>query len=251
MSDRATTPTGDYSTPGGRQNSSGSTGRRGLWVVGALLLVAVVAIVVAVIAGGDDDNVRDTADQVATSTVSSDTSTSSTADSTTTSSPDAAVTTAPNTPPADLSGAATTRVSVPYPDTPTAQLTMVRVGVHQGYVRTTFEFTGDLPGYDIGYLDGPPREDGSGDEVAVEGGRILSVRMSPASGVILGSDSFTQTYTGPDRITAASGGAVTEVVQLGDFESQSTWAIGTTEGQRFKVTTLSGPTRLVVDVVNE
>ena len=113
------------------------------------------------------------------------------------------------------------------------------------------EFDGDLPGYDVGYLDGPPREDGSGEEVAVEGDRILSVRMTPASGVVLGPDSVTETYTGPDRITAASGGVVTEVVQLGDFEAQLTWAIGTIGGQRFKVTTLSDPTRLVVDVVNE
>ena len=242
MNDAPGTPTGAGPTDG-----APTPGRRALWVVGGLIVVAVVAVVVALVVNASDDT------ETAESTTSSSTTVPSTTSTgaTTNSSPDAAETTGPNEPPADLSGADTTRVSVPSPSTPAAQLTAVRVGVHQGYVRTAFEFTGDLPGYDIGYLDGPPLQDGSGEEVAVEGGRVLSVRMAPASGVILGPDVVTETYTGPDRITAASGGAVTEAVLLGDFESQLTWAIGTTGGQRFKVSTLSAPTRLVIDVVNE
>ena len=242
MNDAPGTPTGAGPTDG-----APTPGRRALWVVGGLIVVAVVAVVVALVVNASDDTETAESATSSSTTVPSTTSTGAT----TNSSPDAAETTGPNEPPADLSGADTTRVSVPSPSTPAAQLTAVRVGVHQGYVRTAFEFTGDLPGYDIGYLDGPPLQDGSGEEVAVEGGRVLSVRMAPASGVILGPDVVTETYTGPDRITAASGGAVTEAVLLGDFESQLTWAIGTTGGQRFKVSTVSAPTRRVVDVVNE
>ena len=247
MNDAPGTPTDTAPTGAGPTDGAPTPGRRALWVVGGLIVVAVVAVVVALVVNASDDT------ETAESTTSSSTTVPSTTSTgaTTNSSPDAAETTGPNEPPADLSGADTTRVSVPSPSTPAAQLTAVRVGVHQGYVRTAFEFTGDLPGYDIGYLDGPPLQDGSGEEVAVAGGRVLSVRIAPASGVILGPDVVTETYTGPDRITAASGGAVTEAVLLGDFESQLTWAIGTTGGQRFKVSTLSAPTRLVVDVVNE
>ena len=246
MNDAPGTPTDTAPTGGGP-----IPGRRALWAVGGLIVVAVVAVVVALVVNASDDTETAESTTSSSTTVPSTTTTSTSTGASTTSSPDVAETTGPNEPPADLSGADTTRVSVPSPSTPAAQLTAVRVGVHQGYVRTAFEFTGDLPGYDIGYLDGPPLQDGSGEEVAVEGGRVLSVRMAPASGVILGSDVVTETYTGPDRITATSGGAVTEAVLLGDFESQLTWAIGTTGGQRFKVSTLSAPTRLVVDVVNE
>lgn len=226
--------------------------RRALVIVGAVLAVAIVVVAVALLVRGGDSNGDDAASGTTTTASTASTSTSSTpaTNTSSTTSPDAAVTTGPNEPPADLSGAATTQVSVPYPNTPTAQLTAVRVGTHEGYVRVVFEFTGELPGYDIGYLNGPVTEDGSGDVVAVEGKRVISVRMTPASGVLLGNGSYTETYTGPDRIPGM-GGAVTEVVEAGDFESQTTWAIGTTGGQRFKVSTLSNPTRLVVDVVNE
>jgi hypothetical protein len=231
-------------------STAGGTPRAMWWVGGVLVLVIIGLVVALVVRNGEDgDDVADR-DAVTGSTEPSTTSTSTTTTEATTTSEDASATTGPNEPPADLSNAATTPVSVPAPPIETAQLTAVRVGTHEGYVRVVFEFTGELPGYDIGYVDGPVREDGSGDEVAVEGERVLSVRMTPASGVVLGGESFTRTYTGPDRI-AGGGGAVTEVVEVSDFESQMTWAIGTTGGQRFAVSDLSSPTRLVIDVVNE
>jgi hypothetical protein len=216
-----------------------------LWAIGGVIVVAVIVVVAVLLTRDDDgDDVADT-----DTTTSTTEATTTTTEATTTTTPDASATTMPDEVDVDLSGAATTPVSVPPPGTPTAQLTNVRVGTHQGYVRTVFEFDGELPGYDIGFVDGPMREDGSGDEVPVEGTRTISVRMTPASAVVLGADSFTRTYDGPDRFTS-EGGAVTEVVEVGDFEAQMTWAIGTTEGQPFKVSSLSNPTRLIIDVIN-
>jgi hypothetical protein len=225
--------------------SSAPGPRRALWVTSAVLVVVVAVLVGVLLVRGGDDN-----DDEAADTTTASTTISSTTTSTSTTTPDAAVTTGPNEPPADLSFAATTPVSVPPSGAPTAQLTAVRVGTHQGYIRIAFEFDGAVPGYDVGYLDGPLLEDGSGAEVPIEGERILSVRMTPASAVRMEGEGFTRTYTGPDRLTS-SGGAVTEVVEAGDFEAQMTWGIGTTAGQRFAVSTLESPSRLIVDVVNE
>jgi len=221
--------------------------RRALWITTGVLVVVVAVLVGVVLVRGGDDGDDEAAD---TTTASTTTSSSSSTTPTSTTTPDAAVTTGPNEPPADLSGAATTPVSVPASGAPTAQLTAVRVGTHQGYIRIAFEFDGEVPGYDIGYLDGPLYEDGSGAEVPISGEKVLSVRMTPASAIRMEGETFTRTYTGPDRLTS-SGGAVTEVVEAGDFESQMTWGIGTTGGQSFKVTTLTEPTRLIIDVVNE
>ena len=57
-----------------------------------------------------------------------------------------------------------------------------------------------------------------------------------------------QTYTGPQRL-AFNGGVVTEVVQTGDFEAVSNWAIGVHGKPEFRVTAQSAPARLVIDIV--
>lgn len=161
-----------------------------------------------------------------------------------------AASTSTTTPPAtQLQGASTSAVSVPMPQVDTAKLVAVRIGSHDGYDRVVFELEGELPGYDIGYLEGPVIQDGSGDPVEVAGDAVLSVRLAPASGVVIGVDEVTQTYVGPDRITGDRD-PVTEVVRTGDFEAQSSWAIGVTAEQPFAVSTLSSPTRIIVDVAS-
>ena len=198
--------------------------------------VACLSLVALAGACGDSDDAGD-GDGTTSSTSSSTSSTSSTSTTDGTS---------PSTP-GGLDGASTTPVSVPYPQIETAQLTDVTVGTHEGYDRVVFTFDGELPGYDIGYLDGPVTQDGSGDPVEVGGTHAISVRMSPASGALLDGESFEMTYDGPDRIEGP-GNPVVEVVRAGDFEAQLTWAIGVDGEQPFKVSTLSAPTRIVVDV---
>ncbi len=196
--------------------------------------VACLSVIALAGACGDSD---DAGDGTTSSTSSSTSSTSSTSTTEGTS---------PSTP-GGLDGASTTPVSVPYPQTETAQLTDVTVGTHEGHDRVVFTFDGDLPGYDIGYLDGPVTQDGSGDPVEVGGTHAISVRMSPASGALLDGENVEMTYDGPDRVEGP-GSPVVEVVRAGDFEAQLTWAIGVDGEQPFKVSTLSAPTRIVVDV---
>ncbi len=196
--------------------------------------VACLSLVAVAGACGDSDDAGDDETTTSSSTTSSTSSTSTTEG------------TSPSTP-GGLEGAGTTPVSVPYPVIDPAQLTDVTVGSHDGYDRVVFTFDGELPGYDIGYLDGPLTQDGSGDPIEIGGTNTISVRVSPASGAKLDGEQVEMTYDGPDRIEGP-GNPVVEVVRAGDFEAQITWAIGVDGERPFKVSTLTGPTRIVVDV---
>lgn len=96
---------------------------------------------------------------------------------------------------------------------------------HDGNVdRVTFTFEGDLPGYQVRYVERPITEDGSGAEVTVDGEAVLAVRFEPASGFDLAGDGR-QVYKGPTRLDLATT-AVLDVVRTGDFEAVLQWAIG-------------------------
>jgi len=128
----------------------------------------------------------------------------------------------------------------------TALLGTVRAAARDGFDRITFEFVNRLPGYTVEYGRRPVVQDGSGNEVSVEGAAVLAVRMTPASGFDLSSGGR-PTFNGPDRIRAATSTLV-EVVQAGDFEGMLTWVAGVSTNAGFKVSTLESPPRLVVDV---
>lgn len=192
---------------------------------GTALLLTSSLVLVGAACGGDDDG-----GAIATTGTSAATTTT------------AAATTLP---PA-LANAGTAPVSVPA-GTERALLHDVRAAAHPGYDRIVFEFEGATPGYQVSYTDRPVTEDGSGDTVDVAGGAVLLVRMENASAADLSGPELRQTYTGPARIRL-DGGAVTEVVRVGDFEGVLTWAIGVKAEAPFAVSTLSGPGRLVVDV---
>jgi hypothetical protein len=194
-------------------------------------LAALLAVAIAVVAGcGDDDG------------GAIDTS------GTTTSSSSAPSSTAGGIDPMD--DASTTPVSVPPQGaTGAALLTDVRADRHEGYDRVVFEFSNVLPGYAVAYAEKPVLADGSGEEVAVAGEHVVVVRMEHASGADLTKEDAPQTYTGPMRFDPGTP-EVAEVVRVGDFEGVLTWAIGTRDRVDFRVTTLDGPPRLVVDLRN-
>jgi hypothetical protein len=123
----------------------------------------------------------------------------------------------------------------------------VRVGRQDGKDRVTFEFDGARPGYDIGYATMPPRQDGSGQEVPVDGSAGLAVRFSNASSVNL-TGGVSRTYSGPERLGSGEAQNIAEVVSVSDFESQLVWAIGVQDRANFEVIELPDPTRIVIDI---
>jgi hypothetical protein len=146
-----------------------------------------------------------------------------------------------------LEGASTDPVVVKGTSTDVSLLTDVRAAAHDGYDRLVFQFRNGRPGYDVRYVDRPVVADGSGDEVAVDGGAVLLIRMEPALDADLTQESAPQTYTGPQRFTPTTT-AVAELVRTGGFEAVLTWAAGIDEKRPFVVSTLDSPARLVIDV---
>ena len=94
-------------------------------------------------------------------------------------------------------------------------LTDVRAGGHTGFDRVVFEFDGAVPEHRVGYVD----------QLVQDGSPTISPRR------------FSTGLT-----------AVKEVVQAGDFEAVVTYGIGVDRKRPIKVSTLSNPSRLVIDV---
>jgi hypothetical protein len=136
--------------------------------------------------------------------------------------------------------------------TETALLESIDVGRHEGFDRVVFRFRGEkVPGYRVGFVRQPLREDGSGNEIDVRGAAIIGVRLEPASGFDLTGEG-SLVYKGPKRIEGDRFGAnvITELARTGDFEAVLSWAIGLERAADFRVSRLEAPSRLVVDVEN-
>ncbi|MET8764001.1 hypothetical protein [Lentzea sp. NPDC004782] len=125
----------------------------------------------------------------------------------------------------------------------TSTLVAIRAAHHPDYDRVVFEFSGPVPARrDVGYvpeLIGDP----SGLPVPVAGDAILQVRMAPARGH---DDNGNVTY-GPARRTYALPNVI-QVVNSGDFEGVLTFGIGLAQRTGVTVSTLTGPSRVVVDI---
>jgi hypothetical protein len=123
----------------------------------------------------------------------------------------------------------------------------VRVGHHEGFDRVVWEFPGSgRPSYQVHYVD-TPLGDGSGDPVPVRGDAFVEVLITtvgvPAAG----------TPRPPDApASALAGTVIAEAMAIyGGFEGYGQAFIGVRGEQRpLRVTTLTNPTRLVVDVHN-
>lgn len=160
--------------------------------------------------------------------------------------------TEPSSAPASTAAAVAPPVTAPAPPgAERAYLTGVRVAAaDSGGSRVVFEFEPNVPAYSIEYIERPVTEDGSGDAVAVEGAAVLQVRLEDAGGARIEGEKVVLTYTGPKRVPATgAGGVVTEAVDIGDFEGVVTWAVGLRQKvPAVRVSTLSGPSRLVIDI---
>ena len=126
------------------------------------------------------------------------------------------------------------------PEVPT--LVDVRAGGHTGYDRVVFEFRGPVPEHRIGYVD-QLVQDGSGNPVSVAGAADLEVVFEGANA----HDEDGSPTISPRQLSPGLT-AVKEVAQIGDFEAVVTYGIGVDRRRPIEVSTLSSPSRLVIDV---
>jgi hypothetical protein len=151
-----------------------------------------------------------------------------------------------------LEGASTETIESEPSAEGTALLERVAVGRHEGFDRVVFQFKNHIPGYRIGYVGPPFKEDGSGNIVHVEGNAFVVVRMETASGFDLTKNEGELVYKGPRRIEGSAAGTsvVQEVVRAGDFEAVLVWVIGLSDRVDYRVRTASSPARLIIDFRN-
>ena len=126
-------------------------------------------------------------------------------------------------------------------------VTDIRIGRHDGFDRVVFEADGTgTPGWDVRYVDAANSQ-GSGEDIAVEGGAILQVTLN---GVGLPADTGVEEYSGPDRLTSADAEVVTEVVFDSTFEGTTVSFVGVTEETPFRAYLLEDPARVVLEVAD-
>lgn len=123
-------------------------------------------------------------------------------------------------------------------------LASVRAARHEGFDRVVWEFSGgSAPGVHVEYVDKPVRQCGSGEPVPLPGDGWLEVRLEPA-----------RAHTELGRPTMAARRQtlalpiVIEIVQTCDFEAVVTWVLATPSPERFRLSLLDDPPRVVVDV---
>lgn len=131
---------------------------------------------------------------------------------------------------------------------PTSQLVGIRQSRHDGFVRIVFDFVGPAPHFRVGYVKGPLRQPGSGNPVDIAGSALLEIHMEPAATVDFSTDDFIATYEGPTRINLGGPSTQGELLLVGEFEGNLVWAVGTDKQVSFAAGTLTGPSRMVVDV---
>jgi hypothetical protein len=150
------------------------------------------------------------------------------------------------TPPADDAGSPWTAgiVEVGRSGRAGATLTDVRVGVNAGFDRVVLELTGDrVPAHRVEYVDRPVRECGSGRTVPIAGDGWLAVTLHD-----------TRAHTEAGRATVERRNrrvdmpVLRQIVFTCDFEGEVQVVLGVSSPNPFRVTELTGPARLVVDV---
>jgi hypothetical protein len=120
-------------------------------------------------------------------------------------------------------------------------ITRVATGRHAGYDRFVVEFAnGPVPRFEVVPQDDPRFvRDGSGEEITLEGDAGVSIALRDVD----------VTTVVPRSVDASPGlPAIREVALVGAFEGVVSFGLGVDGDAAVKVTTLTGPSRLVVDV---
>jgi hypothetical protein len=116
----------------------------------------------------------------------------------------------------------------------------VRVGQHDGYDRLVIEFDGAIPSYTV------RRQSGT---TFTESPRDRAVTLSGTNGVLVVIHPIFNwmSYRGPFAFQP-NFPVLREARQMENFEGYQHWALGIQGTPCLRVTTLSAPSRLVVDV---
>jgi hypothetical protein len=118
----------------------------------------------------------------------------------------------------------------------------VRVGQHDGYDRLVIEFSGPIPSYTV------QRRSGTS---FTESPRGQAVTLSGTNGVLVAVHPILNwtSYTGPFAVQPDYP-VLREARLVENFEGYQQWALGIQGTPCMRVTTLSSPSRLVVDVAS-
>lgn len=214
----------------------------------AFLLIVAASLMLLAAACGDDDSTNTTPTTAAQSA-------SATSAATNTATP--AATTAPTKtapPPADgtvdpLGGGQQTPWTVkgsinPFPGV--ATVAALRMGLHPelgGWERIVFEFAGaNRPPAVVQYVD-KAVSCGSGQTVTTQGTAILEVAITNAQ-----AHDNAGKATIPNTLAGPGGTVINSGVSSCDFEGHVTWNFGLNGKHNFKVSTLTNPTRIVIDI---
>ncbi|MGY1672666.1 peptidoglycan-binding domain-containing protein [Geodermatophilus sp. SYSU D00710] len=124
-------------------------------------------------------------------------------------------------------------------------LVRVRAGRNTDFDRLVLDFDGPAPGFRVQYVDRLV-EDGSGRPIPLRGRAVVEITVHPAAAH---RDDGSPTRSGPvPDVTGFA--AFRQIAEAGDFEGVLTWGIGVAARTGLRVTALSGPTRVAVDVVH-
>jgi hypothetical protein len=142
----------------------------------------------------------------------------------------------------------------PGPDDPRASslFKQVRFAGNEGSDRVVFEFERGMP-YGGFYVEYGRSPEGLGDAGCVaperQEGADLVVSLH-GTGTSEGVDpgSGRRSYTGRERVRPTSTDEIVEAVLYCELEATVEWVLVLRERRRFRVTTLTGPPRIVIDV---
>ena len=124
---------------------------------------------------------------------------------------------------------------------PAPELVSVRAVRRDGYDRVLFSFRGALPGYRVGYV--PRVTDQAGRRLPLRGRAFLAVAFQPAR-----AHDPAGAATFQPRSLSPGYPSLRQVRFAGDFEGRVSFGVGLAARGGFRVTELSGPARVVVDV---
>jgi hypothetical protein len=140
-----------------------------------------------------------------------------------------------------LAGTALALAAAPAGAQSAPTLVAVRAAHHDGFDRVTFEFRGGLPSHQVGYVD-QLTADPSDRPVPLAGDAVLRVVFHGANAHDDGGRA-----TAPRHLTPGLP-VLKEIRNAGDFEAVVTYGLGLDHRVPVRVSTLSGPSRLVIDL---